>query len=184
MIERKTIEWYEDYQVSNTWLIKSFKNWEKIMKPIIDRYWYYQIKLYWYESKILLIHRLVWFAFLEYKEWTEINHKNWIKSDNRVDNLEWITRSKNLEHRYRVLLQKWNFQINNPTKWKFWKDNHLSIKINQFTKDWKFIKLWYSMMDIEKELWLERWNICACCKWLKHRKTLWWYIRKYALDNK
>lgn len=49
------------------------------------------------------IHSLVVNAFGGRKTGTEINHINGIKTDNRISNLEWSTRSKNSFHKCRVL---------------------------------------------------------------------------------
>ena len=51
--------------------------------------------------KLFLIHRLVAKAFLPNPEnKTQINHKDFDRSNNHVDNLEWATRIENVEHAY------------------------------------------------------------------------------------
>lgn len=58
------------------------------------------------EVKYLSIHRLVAIAFIENPfNKSEVNHKDGNKKNNSVDNLEWMTRSENLKHRYQVLGQ-------------------------------------------------------------------------------
>lgn len=50
-----------------------------------------------------LAHRMVAEAFLEQpsEEHQVVNHKNKVRTDNRISNLEWSTRSYNAKHAHR-----------------------------------------------------------------------------------
>jgi len=52
------------------------------------------------------VHRLVGFAFCSPPvslDGVEINHRNGVKTDNRAENLEWVTRSENMRHSHQIL---------------------------------------------------------------------------------
>lgn len=49
--------------------------------------------------KICYVHRLVAIAFIENpNNYPEVNHKNFVREDNRVTNLEWVSSLDNMRH--------------------------------------------------------------------------------------
>lgn len=173
----KDIQGYEwKYQVSSFGNIKSlsYKNvWpEKILSKSIMKTWYQKIELckFWKQSSYT-VHRLVAKAFIKnpYNK-PCVNHINWVRSDNRIENLEWCTHSENNKHSYRSLNKE------SYWKWKSWKYNPKSKKVIQYSKEWIFIKEWDSIREAEeKVLWAS--HVSCCCLW--KTKTSWWFIWKF-----
>lgn len=99
---------YPDYNVDAHGNV--FNKHGKKLKPYPDRNGYLQVKLHGSEKpKACLVHRLVASAFLEQdsnQSRTEINHIDGDKSNNRIDNLEYCTRSENMKHALNTGLKK------------------------------------------------------------------------------
>lgn len=55
----------------------------------------------WFRSKPRLLHRLIAKGYIPNPEnKREVNHKNGVKTDLRIENLEWVTASENIKHSY------------------------------------------------------------------------------------
>jgi hypothetical protein len=104
------IETYKDipsfeghYQASNLGNIKSIKkiNGHVVLSPKIDAYGYCEVGL-WVKGKVLYrkVHKLVAQTFLENPDnKPQVNHKNFIRTDNKLSNLEWATPQEDADHR-------------------------------------------------------------------------------------
>lgn len=98
----KPVVGYEGlYEVSSLGRVKSLKyGREKILKPLKHRDGYLQVGLYKNEKqKRFFVHRLVAEAFLSNpKGLHEINHLDEDKSNNSISNIEWASRSYNVNY--------------------------------------------------------------------------------------
>ena len=107
------IKGYENkYQISNLGRVRSinYHNTGRInlLKPAIDKKGYLRCALS--KNNILStfkVHRLVAEHFIknDNPSYNQVNHKNGIKTDNRVENLEWCNNSMNQCHAWKIGLQ-------------------------------------------------------------------------------
>lgn len=99
--EWKDIKSHPNYKISDHGDVTN-KNTGLELKPIYDkRTGYYKVGL-WKNNvgTTRSIHRLVAEAFLNPQEGLDVNHIDGNKLNNHVSNLEFVTRSRNLQHAY------------------------------------------------------------------------------------
>ena len=82
----------------------------KRIKPSLDKYGYERITLSKNGiRKSYYIHRIVAMAYIPNPNNKNfINHKNGVKTDNRVYNLEWCTQKENQQHKWKNGLANYN----------------------------------------------------------------------------
>lgn len=179
MEEWKNIKGYEGlYQVSNLGRVRSLKyrktNNTNILKLSIDNRGYQRICLFKNDKrKSYLVHRLVAQTFIpNSNNYTEVNHIDENPSNNCVDNLEWCDAKYNINYGTRIE------RVRQKIIYKNGKEHHLSKPINQYTKEGKLVKKWYSVSDIQRELGFNVGSISMCAN--GKRKTCGGFIWKYA----
>lgn len=118
----KDIKGYENiYQISNYGSVKALRKEvnmpmggsriydEKILSPRVGGHGYQYVNL---KSKSYTVHRLVANAFLDNKNnYKCVGHKDDIKTNNQVDNLEWCSHSQNNKRAYDTGIKKFNTKL-------------------------------------------------------------------------
>lgn len=168
----KNIDGYDGkYQVSNLGNVKSYKN----LKKELCKNGYLRVTLYKEgKAKRFLVHRLVANTFLENKSnKPQVNHIDGNKTNNQINNLEWVTSSENNKHAHKIGLNKGSYGMLG----KKGQLNKKSKIILQYSLEGVFIKKWYGFYEIKRELNINISNIVACCK--KRRTKAKGYIWKY-----
>ena len=130
-------------------------------------------------------HRLVASAFIpNLDNKPDIDHINTIRTDNRVENLRWVTRKENSNN---LLTLKHMSESKKGEKHHMWKKygklHHNHKPIVQLSLKGEYIKTWDCAADVERDLKIDHRQIAAALKG-KHKsaeKFLWVYIDQY--DN-
>ncbi len=177
----KDVVWYEwYYKISNWGLVFSVIN-SKLLKTYINDSWYIQVQLAYKKKRVTTtIHRMVWIAFIDnIKNKPQINHINWIKTDNRVENLEWCTNSENQLHCNKLWLRKipkWE-EHSKPSLWKKWILSKKARKIWMYDIYGNLKEVFYWWREVYEKTWISQWNINEVCN--GKRKLAWGFIWKY-----
>ncbi len=184
----KPVKGFENYEVSNLGQVKSLNynrtKEAKILKPWVDKYGYLRVNLSkngkGYAKKV---HRLVASAFIpNIGDNPQVNHIDGDKTNNKVDNLEWVTCKENIQH-------AWNTGLSRMTK-KHKKKLSESHKGNKNPKSKRVIcvttgEIFNCILEAE-----EKYNtshISECCKGKrktagKHpdtgEKLIWEYLKE------
>lgn len=91
----------------------------RILKQTKNKRGYLEVRILEVGKKPLVqvVHKLVMLTFVGPRpSGHQVNHKNGIKTDNRLENLEWVSASDNMKHAYRLNLTSKNGQNNGRAK--------------------------------------------------------------------
>lgn len=153
---------YDVIRQSNT----SYKRLPIILNSHHDKDGYLRVTIYdGKKSKMKYVHRLVAETFLDNpNNYEQVNHKNGIKDDNRVENLEWCNRSQNIRHRIDVL----GVSLKNKKG---------SKEVEQYTLDGILVNTYPSAKEAGRQTNLSQGHISEVCRGehMQYKGFIWKY---------
>lgn len=174
----KDVKGYEGlYQVSNFGRVKSFIKCNahpkapRIMQQTKNRKGYYKCHLL---GKLVSVHRIVAEAFLSNPDTKpQVNHKDGNKTNNRIDNLEWVTNGENQIHANANGLNESRKQAHKKKVCK---------RVLQFDLSMKCLGSYESATQAARITGIGQSAISSCCRNLYGFKTAGGYIWKYEKE--
>lgn len=156
----------EYYEVNRSGSVLSKRN-GRLLSPTIDRYGYEKVTLcVGGKSFYRTIHRLVAMTFIDNPfNLPTVNHINEIKTDNRVENLEWVDVATNVNH---------------GTRNQRMSDTKCRKPVEQILPGEHSV-IYKGVKDASRKTGVNRCCIAKCCKGI--RKTAGGYEWRYAYER-
>lgn len=113
----KTIDEFDNYEINKRGEIRN-KTTGRTKKPTLATNGYYYVTLYKNnKGKTLIVHRVLASAFIPNpNNLPTVNHKDGVKTNNELSNLEWTTYGENNKHAYDNGLKKVTPKMMNHAK--------------------------------------------------------------------
>lgn len=128
---------FPDYMVNDAGVVVSLKQGKaKTLKPILSKRGYYVVQLYKNKkARICYVHRLVASAFFGSSS-LDVNHKDGVKTNNNLSNLEFVTTQKNILHAFETgLCNSFVGEKNNLAKLSNEQTNQLKLLKGKITQN-------------------------------------------------
>lgn len=188
----KPVKGYEGlYEVSNTGKVRSRDRMTKVtrngetylcphkgteLKPGKRRHGYLGVMLYSKGGhatrgfKTFSVHRLVAEAFIPNPNGLpEVNHIDEDKTNNRAENLEWVSHIDNTN--YGTAQNRRAEKLRNGSK---------SVAIQQFTKDGELVKTYPSLAEVHRQTGYAQANISKCAQGSKQYSHAYGFVWRYV----
>lgn len=136
----------------------------KILKKAINPYGYYCVTIKYLNGtqKVMGVHQLIAKTFIPNPDnKPQVNHIDGNKLNNKINNLEWCTVKENIQHAYKIGLNKGG----KPWLGKFGKEHNRSIPVIAYNLDGTIYKEYDNITEAAKDLKMKSsTHISACIK--------------------